>query len=283
MLRLHVQAFYLPKAGNQPEEYEDAWACDEEAKRLAIADGASDAFESRLWAKALVQAFIREPPTSDSESMLRWLESPIQVWKEGIHWDELPWYAVEKARRGAFSTLLGVTLAWPTSNSTEGALSSGHWSAVAVGDTCLFQIRGDEVIVRFPMERAADFGTTPPLLSTRQDYNRRSLDELRSCEGECWPGDLLVLATDALAEWFLHQLETGEQPWQRLVKLSPRKFARLVECLRREEAVRNDDVSLLLGWVEEEVTICPRPSLGRRRATIARRFRILKTALTIWI
>ena len=42
-MRLRVQEFFLHKAGNQPEEYEDAWDYDEGAKRLAIADGASDA------------------------------------------------------------------------------------------------------------------------------------------------------------------------------------------------------------------------------------------------
>lgn len=30
------------------------------------------------------------------------------------------------------------------------------------------------------------------------------------------PGDLMVLATDALAAWFLRQAEAGEQPWQEL-------------------------------------------------------------------
>lgn len=255
-MRLRVQPLrwgYLPKEGKQWEECEDAWGFNEAAQRLALADGASAAFESRLWAPALVQAFVREPPSPDAESILCWLKSPIRSWRNEIHWDRLNLYQAEKARRGAFSTLLGVSFDWPTSDLTEEGGTSAQWRAVAVGDTCLFQVREGTVIVRFPVERAADFGNTPPLLSTRQDYNRHSLEELRICEGACQPGDLLVLATDALAKWFLQQVEEGEQPWSKWTKLTLGKLLKLVQYLRQERAIRNDDVALVLGWVEEEV------------------------------
>src|SRR5216683_2490624 len=105
-MQINVQAFCLPKAGNSPDEYEDAFQYNESARSLAIADGASDAFESRLWAQALVRAFVRQPPMLDANGILEWLKAPIKVWKEGIDWEKLPWYSAEKARRGAFSTFL---------------------------------------------------------------------------------------------------------------------------------------------------------------------------------
>lgn len=250
MLRLRVQAFSLPKRGHQPEEYEDAWAYDTAATRLALADGASDAFESRLWARALVQAFISEPPTPDSETLLHWLVAPMQVWKAGIQWDKLPWYAEAKARRGAFATLLGVSFVWPTSDCPREASIAAPWQAMAVGDACLFQIRREEIIVHFPVEQARDFSTTPPLLSTQMGYNRRSLEALQTRNGECCPGDLFVLATDALAAWFLQQVEEGTRPWQHLVEMTDDTFATLMARLRQEGVMRNDDVTLILGWVE---------------------------------
>jgi hypothetical protein len=251
MLGLRIQTFSLPKQDHQQEEYEDAWACNTPVTRLALADGASDAFESRLWAQALVQAFIREPPAQHCETLLDWLATPTQVWKEGIHWERLPWYAEEKARRGAFATLLGVSFAWPGANSTGEAGAIAQWQAIALGDVCLFQIRGEEVMAHFPIEQATDFGTTPPLLSTRLEYNRRTLEALRTSTGECQPGDLFVLATDALAAWFLRQVEGGERPWQYLVGLTDDIFTTLVTCLRQDGAMRNDDVTLVIGWVED--------------------------------
>ena len=253
MIRLSVQAFSLAKAGNQPEQYEDAWDDNQETKRLAIADGASDAFESRLWACSLVQAFVSQPPAPDATSIEGWLSEPIKAWRAQIQWQKLRWYAAEKARRGAYATLLGVTFNWPADQMTED-VAAVEWQAMAIGDACLFQVREEQVITRFPIEQSAEFGTTPALLSTRPSYNQRSLEKLQLCQGECQLGDLLVLATDALAAWFLKQLEAGKQPWQELIGLTPSEdeFARLIERLRQEKAMRNDDVTLLLAWVEKD-------------------------------
>lgn len=252
MLGLCVRTFSLPKHGYRPEEYEDAWANDARLHRLAIADGASDGFESRLWAQALVQAFIQSPPSPHNEKLLDWLTVPVQTWKEGIQWTQLPWYAEEKARRGAFATFLGVTFSWPTTDGKGEMATMGRWRAIAIGDACLFQIRGEETIVYFPVAQSTDFGTTPPLLSTRLDYNHRSLQALQTREGECYPGDRFVLATDALAAWFLQQIERGEYPWECLTEMTDETFSLLVTQLRQEGTMRNDDVTLLLGWVEEE-------------------------------
>ncbi len=248
MLRLQIHTFALPKQGYQPDEYEDAWAHDATATRLALADGASDSFESRLWASALVQAFIDTPPAPQPEALLAWLEAPLHVWRQGIRWQHLPWYAEEKARRGVFATLLGLTFAWPE---TPAAEAEASWQAVALGDACLFQIRHETVIARFPVTQAADFGTTPALLSTRRDYTERSLAALATCTGICLDNDLFVLATDALAAWFLAQIEAGAQPWKYLLTLTDATFADGMAALRQDGAMRNDDVTLVLGRVQK--------------------------------
>lgn len=281
-MRTYIRALHLPKAGNACEEYEDAWALGdglativssntssqngyteacifkEKIVRLAIADGASEAFESGLWALALVEAFVQLPQKMKHESIeqceeiKQWLESPIQIWKKGILWDKLPYYAQKKALRGAYSTLLGVTFSYPSDmNSTI------RWHAIAVGDSCLFQIRDKKVLVRFPINRAEDFCISPPLIYTQQDYNGRSLKNLCIIKGECQPGDLFVLATDALAAWFLKQLEIGKQPWHRLNELDLEKFVILIESLRQEKEMSNDDVTLLLVWMEKEPKLTP--------------------------
>lgn len=245
MVKLRVRVFTCPKAGHRPEEYEDAWDYNARAKRVAVADGASDAFESCLWARALVQAFVRRPPTNADESLLDWLALPQQTWQAGIQWERLPWYAQEKAQRGAFATLLGLTFSPPRTNTDLDANPIVHWTAMAVGDACLFQIRRHTVVVHFPVQHAAEFGNTPPLLSTRNDYNRHSLQDLKMLQGESQGGDLFVLATDALAAWLLQEMEAGKHPWQALERLTKSTFIRLIDSLRRTNAIRNDDVTLV--------------------------------------
>jgi hypothetical protein len=248
-MQITVREFHLPKAGSSAGEYEDAFDHDEQAKRLAIADGASDAFESRLWAQTLVQMFVRQPPMPNFNGILDWLTAPIKLWKEGINWEKLPWYSAEKARRGAFSTLLGLYVGRNELPSTLSAQEPDccRWTAVAVGDTCLFQVREDQLLVSFPLQIAADFGTTPALISTRLDYTQRSLEALQVLEGDCRSGDVLIIGTDSFSAWFLSRRELGEHPWLRLSQLDyEEEFRGLIDHARAEGQMRNDDVTLLI-------------------------------------
>jgi hypothetical protein len=211
MNTLKIKTFSLPKAGNKPEEYEDASGYTlKNAKRLVIADGASQGFESRKWAMSLVSNFKRNMPAFERAEIENWLKKPIKDWKGTINWKKLPWYAEEKARRGAFSTLLGIDF---------GIRDCKKWQAIAVGDSCLFQIREDEVIVRFPVESSKNFDSTPDLISTRADYNSKSLDNIKVCAGDCMPNDLFIFATDAFSAWFLSQMEADKKPWRMLFEL----------------------------------------------------------------
>jgi Protein phosphatase 2C len=245
-MRLEIRTFHVPKEGSSPEEYEDAWQCDGQAGILAVADGASDSFESRIWAHALVDAFVREPPLPDASSIFQWLAAPVQTWKASIHWSSLPWYSEEKARRGAFSTLLGVSLIHSEHLPEDKGAAHCRWRAIALGDTCLFHIRGDQLLMSFPIEKAEEFGTTPSLLSTRFEYSQRSLETLRVRECECQPEDLLLLTTDAFAGWLLSRAENGECLWPEIRGLAPEDFALLVNRARQQREMRNDDVTVLL-------------------------------------
>ena len=49
-------------------------------------------------------------------------------------------------------------------------------------------------------------------------------------------------------------MEAGEHPWQHLLELTDDTFAALVATLRQEGAMRNDDVTLVVGWVTEDNT-----------------------------
>ena len=267
MLKLCAQAFYVHKDGNEPEEYEDAFGYNRNC--MAVADGATDSVGSGLWARLLVQAFISKRPIPNTEAMIQWLEDLAQVWNQKIPWDRVPWYAVKKAKRGPISTFLGVSFDWSKSDLETNGVAA--FEAVAVGDSCLFQVRHNELIRRsirttpstspsnssdcaicFPPMRSADFGTRSPLLSIWAEDNRRVLSSnLRQCQGQCELGDLFILATDAFSGWFVRQIEGNERPWQYLAGLTEPKFLEMVEQLRREKSMKNDDVTVLLGQVEQ--------------------------------
>jgi hypothetical protein len=223
-MELFVQvspAFGVPKAGNTPDEYEDAIASSCSTLGFAVSDGATESSFAKEWAISLVNGFVTAPPTHtcmSERSLKEWLESLQQQWHATIDWERLPWFAEEKARAGAFASLLGLTF---VKHPPESASISGLCcQAIAFGDSCLFHLRGDNLIHSFPLGRSEQFGNHPWLLSSNPVNNQQGLwDERKVFKADVHHEDTFLLMTDALAQWFLIQHETGSKPWVELYKL----------------------------------------------------------------
>jgi hypothetical protein len=253
-LRVSIQTLWLPKAGNTFEEYEDAFSpkrqgeLDGESFRFAVADGATESSFSRLWARMLVRSYTSSPLTS--VNLRRRVERRSRAWLRKIAALPLPWFAEEKVRQGAFSTLLGLSLEADNAASSE----CGRWTALAVGDSCLFQVRGAELVTCFPIERADQFGYHPLLISSHLDRNQAIWERVEQLEqtGQWEAGDSFLLTTDALGQWFLSQVEGGKQPWLTLAGVAARSqllsscFGEWVSEMRASGVMRNDDVTLLM-------------------------------------
>ncbi|OAI51392.1 hypothetical protein AYO44_00870 [Planctomycetaceae bacterium SCGC AG-212-F19] len=236
------RAFALPKRGHKAEEYEDAYAGDARVGRFAVADGASESSFANRWARLLVDAFVQAEKEGEGE--WHWLERPQQRWAAEVDGQQLAWYAEEKRDMGAHATLLGVTLR-PAERGP-----GGKWKAVAVGDSCLFQVRGDALLHAFPLTSSASFGNQPALLCSRPRGGKVVLPRPKVEWGEWKPGDQFFLLTDAIAQWFLRRHEARLKPWVSLAKrLREAKpdaaLGALVEKLRDEDAMRNDDVTIV--------------------------------------
>lgn len=260
-LTLSCRQLRLPRQGSNLEEFQDASASDPEQGRFAIADGATESPHAGLWARLLVEAFVH-----DGEVRLawaNWLPAIQQQWASAVspqlNDPPLPWYLEPGFQQGAFATFLGLVLRRPHP-CEQGAVSASTpwtWEALALGDSCLFQTRGDQLVRAFPVSRSGDFDSTPWLVGSRTEPRRGG----EVCQGEFWPQDRLWLMTDALAQWFLGQVENGGKPWQIAESLLDRGdtllFADWVAQQRDSRQLRNDDVTLM------EVSSCtfsPRPS-----------------------
>lgn len=231
------QALYLAKESHRPEEYEDAFAADSAQGRFAVADGASESSFAGRWATLLVDEFVRTPLQS-SLDWPDWLGSVRGQWANETDAQALPWYAEAKAELGAFATFLGVLI------------GDGRWRAVAVGDTCLFQVRRGALVECFPLTSAASFGSTPDLVGSRSPSAAVLQQRQVWGRGTWQAGDRLLLMTDALSQWFMQAVEEGEQPWIDIdaVLAGPdadQRFVQWLEQLRERGKLRNDDITLL--------------------------------------
>jgi hypothetical protein len=259
----HVSTFWVPKRGSSLSEYEDAsWvspdgsgAGETRQKRLrvAVTDGASESLLAGQWARRLAAVFGSAADAAwgegqfaaaYSQASLGWdeevLEYTLQREERGA---PIQWYEEPGLAKGAYATVLVAEF--------RDAQERHHptWKAAAVGDSCLFQVRDESVYTSFPIDDPAAFSYQPPLLPSRgveSDTLYRHI-ELKQCDWE--RGDSFYLATDALAAWFLHAVDTGDRPWEPLRDLDTRDsefdFAEWVDQQRDLGEMHNDDTTLV--------------------------------------
>jgi hypothetical protein len=168
---------------------------------LAVGDGATEASFSALWARLLVQDYgeglLTAETLSDRLLVLR------ERWLDEVSKEPLPWYAEEKLRSGAFSSFLGLTIEHDPETRRDG----GHWTALAIGDSCLFHVRSDKLLLVYPLDRTAQFDNRPVLVPSVSGWDESLRDAIRVEKGSWREGDVFYLMTDALACWFLRRLE----------------------------------------------------------------------------
>ncbi|WP_005031484.1 hypothetical protein [Holophaga foetida] len=240
MARPAVSVFAVPKAERQGQPSDDRYAvCGlPRETRLALSDGATTTSEAGLWAELLARAGAewRWPWALDPRLHQR-IQALRGIWgQEG--WKRLPqpppWFRIEGLERGAWATLLMVKIKEDT------------WWAQAVGDTCLLHLRGGQLIQSFPYTSSEEFQAAPCMVgSLPREGEALGTLPLRA-KGKCRRGDLLLLATDALAKrWLQPEIEAPPlEDW--LEGGDPMAFEDWVARERAAHRLDDDDTTLMV-------------------------------------
>ena len=256
-----VRSFRLQKAGNSFEECEDRAypkvlngrhgedkLLSKALVSFAVADGATEGMFSGAWAEILVKAYCRS--MDKGAEPYAFLKEAFKAWQSWIqdHLNKrkrqnkpIKWFEEPGLEAGAFSTLLGVNLA----DSAEPNVK--RWGAFAAGDCCLFQVRHNTLVSKFPVESSEGFGNRPFLIRSKAVLSDKLLEACKAAEGDCLVGDVLYMMTDALACWFLKECEVNNLPWVVLSNFTAgvEIFQKWVDGLRDEKSMKNDDVTLV--------------------------------------
>jgi len=245
-----THAFHLPKRGSVESEYEDAFFPDRVFRRdlsefrCAVADGASESVFSGKWARLLVRWYCQRRVT---------LKSLQRYWLRFATRRPAPWYLEAKIRRGAHAALVGLSIRDSQSSEPFG----GSWEVEAVGDSCFFHVRGNELLTVVPISKSDEFDNSPHLIST-DTSTHVGCDEspITVVSGEWRPRDSFYLLTDALAQWTLAEHEAGRSPWPMFRGLrhadddcggdaGHQSFQSVIAELRQKGGLHNDDTTLL--------------------------------------
>ncbi|MFB2973445.1 hypothetical protein ACE1CD_31160 [Aerosakkonema sp. BLCC-F183] len=161
-----------------------------------------------------------------------------KFWLAEIQKKNAPWNvkAIRKENYGS-ATFVGIKFR-PLSETGEKI-----WEAIAVGDSCLFHIKTRvNKFIAFPINKSENFKTVtdcfhsvPEQKSSPPKYQHGSYEE----------GDVFLLATDALAEWVLKDLESKSDRWTKLISISTlEEFKNFIEQLRGDRLIKNDDTTI---------------------------------------
>lgn len=245
-----ARCFWHPKDIGYEKDYEDAFTVGEHGV-VAIADGVSSAIFSRRWAEILTRRVVEgRPDLSDAEQLTGWLAESRKAWAESVNLPSLTYFQRSKLQDvgGAYSTLLWVELfPEPTDDGTETV--QFRFASHACGDCCLFHVRVGEVLEKFPLQNSADFKRDPiSICSTNRGADAKL--EFQSLEGACQSGDLIILASDAIAGWVYHQIEVEEPiDWDAFWGMTAASWTQTVRRLRGQEGddrMRVDDTTLVM-------------------------------------
>jgi hypothetical protein len=256
-MKLISSHFSIPKKGNQPRENEDFFyphggEIRRDHQSIAIADGASEGFLSKLWSRILTVSYVNFNRTDldihqFTDFCIDVYEDQREKYLQRRRENNTPlrWFEENLLLKGSFSTLLGVTFFDET---PEG----GSWLSVSVGDSCLFQLR-DSVIESFPVRDASSFSNSPDLISSNPAYNQELEAKVRVKTGRFLFGDTFYLMTDAIAHWFMNQNAEGGRPWATLDELfETDRLKDYIDRLRGEGSLKNDDVTIARVMLVEE-------------------------------
>ena len=245
--------FSCVKAGNDPRQYEDYAASSSNRGvaarpgRFAVADGATVSAFAKEWAMALAEAFVSSKGTERRSA--GWLARAQRRWAAQVGSQPLPWNVAAKVEQGAYAALAGLHLCRRLPGRQQGT-----YTMLAVGDACLFHVRGNTLRRAFPLTRPDLFGSTPQLLCS-VSHPEKPTPRLQRVSGVWQPGDHFLLMSDAIAAWFLQETADCRQPWRWFERAShlaqePDAFPTYIEDLRKAKRLKNDDVTVLTVWVD---------------------------------
>lgn len=227
-----------PKDPLSSDINEDRRAFDAARCTLALCDGASESFDSSVWAQILANKFVTDPAVTPD-----WLASAVADYVSRHDFETMSWSQRASYDRGSFSTLLGAQHI-PRNQTVE---------ILAVGDSLAVLADGGKQVASWPFSDPGRFKERPTLFATRLEHNAFvSNTDFWTTRGTHFElGGLasprLVCVTDALGEWLLRQTQSGGDGLSKLLALATEEeLIALVIEERTAGRMRIDDSTLLV-------------------------------------
>jgi hypothetical protein len=222
----------LPKDEDLPQANEDWFKASSNGRFAVLCDGASESFDSKIWAQCLGRSFLRfQTLDLKSVSFSRKLFGRLYRWKS------LPWNFQAAFDRGSFAAVIGVCM-------RENGLQL-H----GVGDSNAFLIVNGNLVNSFPIREVQQFPRFPTLICSNHSGDPEFVSE--RWEVKSPQETILLLASDAVALWLFKTLREDPQSSVDIIAADSNGLRSIVEQARFKGQIRSDDLTLLVFKFDE--------------------------------
>lgn len=234
------------KTEHDEQKCEDAYAFNAEQGVFAVADGVGTAAFSAIWAHVLVHYFVAQPLMSSDPFEVEWWlrQAHTRYDQETPALSALPEIVRDKAREGSLSTLATLRIT---------SIKAGIANAMMLvfGDSCVMV--GDEqsqTVTSFVLDTPSAFNVAPICVPSRLAVFDRNFHQCKTRSLQLRPGQMVLLATDAVAKWVL-SCGTGTQgtlwdAFMTIVNQTETTWPTFIQACRDQEAMVDDDCTALV-------------------------------------
>lgn len=255
-----TRSFAVPREGNNLSLSADKSALNAAGTRYALADGVGTSFLPGRWAEIVTEQFVkRDKDFQGREDFEMWLSSCSNEWHDWVDTYYLPKARVKSGQadwtreveRGASTTFIGCSFSWD--DLRQRGESKVH--VTAVGDALFFLVSPSAerlngwVHQSFRLQKAEEFGQGTETLGSPSKRIGRDWKRVYECDFVAKHTNVIVLTTDALAQWIMRYQEAGleHDPWGELFSIDDRsEFVRFVNYYRSIGAMEVDDTTAII-------------------------------------
>ena len=243
----HITGLQCWQSQHTAETCKDALGDNLSGGLLVVADGIGTTLFSNIWARHLVAQFLETPLLSNDPFEVEWwLRLCQKRYQEKLSLlENMPWNVVQKAQsEGSLATLAAVRVTHcETYSATVDLLACGH-------NCILIKKAATDQVISFPIAAAADFNLPPTYLPSRLDLFHRHFHRLAMKQMELGAGDILLLATDAVAHWIMSagggQYASPSVAFAMVAHQTPDTWPSFIAECRASKGLVDDDSTVLV-------------------------------------
>ena len=242
---MDIRAFITHKKAEHFADCQDRFSISSDTKSVAIADGMSQSYQQKIWAKLLVDAYAQQ---------IEWVPSLESVRKIAPQWRENVVQFIQKLKdNNAQQYLIIMNENALASQKSAGATFVGirfkgfEWTGDVLGDSCLIEFVDNKITNIYTSQQGDDFDNHPDYFDS--DPLKSGKGEPRQFDGTLDNSTILLMVSDPFSDFLNEKKKQGNEDEYVKALLSigsHQEFEDLVANWRDNEGMHNDDSTLII-------------------------------------